>query len=100
MGAFVLGIVLFAVCIALSIALHEAGHMLTAKAFGMRVRRFFLGFGPTLASTKKGETEYGIAALPFGGFCDIAGMTAMDDLSAEEKPHACLLYTSPSPRDD
>ena len=93
MGAFVLGIALFAVCIALSIALHEAGHMLTAKAFGMRVRRFFLGFGPTLASTKKGETEYGIAALPFGGFCDIAGMTAMDDLSAEEEPHA--MYRKP-----
>lgn len=91
MGAFVLGIVLFAVCIALSIGLHEAGHMLVAKAFGMRVRRFFLGFGPTLVSAKKGETEYGVAALPFGGFCDIAGMTAMDELTEEEKPHAMYL---------
>ena len=93
MPAFVFGIVLFALCIALSIALHEAGHMLTAKAFGMRVRRFFLGFGPTVASVKRGETEYGLAALPFGGFCDIAGMTAMDPLTAEEEPHA--MYRKP-----
>lgn len=93
MGAFVTGIVLFALCIAASIALHEAGHMLTAKAFGMRVRRFFIGFGPTLVSTEKGGTEYGIAALPFGGFCDIVGMTAMDPLTAEEEPHA--MYRKP-----
>ena len=93
MPAFVFGIVLFALCIALSIALHEAGHMLTAKAFGMRVRRFFIGFGPTVTSVKRGETEYGIAALPFGGFCDIAGMTAMDPLTEEEKPHA--MYRKP-----
>ena len=93
MGAFVTGIVLFALCIAASIALHEAGHMLTAKAFGMRVRRFFIGFGPALVSTEKGGTEYGIAALPFGGFCDIVGMTAMDSLTAEEEPHA--MYRKP-----
>ena len=93
MGPFILGIVAFAVCIAVSIALHEAGHMLTAKAFGMRVRRFFVGFGPKLVSVKKGETEYGIAALPFGGFCDIAGMTAMDPLTPEEEPHA--MYRKP-----
>lgn len=93
MPAFIFGIVLFALCIALSIALHEAGHMLTAKAFGMRVRRFFLGFGPTVASVKRGETEYGIAALPFGGFCDIAGMTAMDPLTPEEEPRA--MYRKP-----
>lgn len=93
MAAFILGIVAFALCIAASIALHEAGHMLTAKAFGMRVRRYFIGFGPTIVSTKKGGTEYGIAALPFGGFCDIAGMTAMDPLTAEEEPHA--MYKKP-----
>jgi len=59
----------------------------------MRVRRFFLGFGPTVASVKRGETEYGIAALPFGGFCDIAGMTAMDPLTPEEEPRA--MYRKP-----
>ncbi|EFK53710.1 site-2 protease family protein [Corynebacterium genitalium ATCC 33030] len=88
-----LGVVVFALCIALSIALHEAGHMLTAKAFGMRVRRYFIGFGPTLVSKKVGETEYGLAALPFGGFCDIAGMTAMDPLTPEEEPYA--MYRKP-----
>ena len=88
MGA--LGIVLFALGIAVSIALHEAGHMFTARAFGMRVRRYFIGFGPTVWSTKRGHTEYGIAALPFGGFCDIAGMTALDPVTEEEAPHAMV----------
>lgn len=68
--------------------------MFTARAFGMRVRRFFIGFGPTLWSTTRGkpgdETEYGIAALPFGGFCDIAGMTAMDPVTPEEAPRAMV----------
>lgn len=88
MGA--VGILAFALAIALSIALHEAGHMFTARAFGMRVRRYFIGFGPTVWSTTRGHTEYGIAALPFGGFCDIAGMTAMDPLTPEEAPHAMV----------
>lgn len=86
----VLGIIIFALAITASIALHEAGHMFTARAFGMKVRRFFIGFGPTVASTTRGGTEYGLAALPFGGFCDIAGMTAMDPVSAEEAPHAMV----------
>ena len=88
MGA--LGILAFALAIAASIALHEAGHMFTARAFGMRVRRYFIGFGPTVWSTTKSDTEYGLAALPFGGFCDIAGMTAMDPLTPEEEPHAMV----------
>ena len=64
--------------------------MFTARAFGMRVRRYFIGFGPTVWSTTKGNTEYGLAALPFGGFCDIAGMTALDPLTPEEEPHAMV----------
>lgn len=89
-----LGILLFAIGIGVTVALHEAGHMLTARAFGMRVRRFFVGFGPTVASFRKGNTEYGFAALPLGGFCDIAGMTSMDDsLNPEEEPHA--MYKKP-----
>lgn len=86
----VLGILAFVLAIAASIALHEAGHMFTARAFGMRVRRYFIGFGPTLWSTTKGGTEYGVAALPFGGFCDIAGMTAMDPVTPEETPYAMV----------
>jgi membrane-associated protease RseP (regulator of RpoE activity) len=78
---FVLGVVLFALGIGVSLALHEAGHMYSAKAFGMKVRRYFIGFGPTLFSFRRGETEYGLKAIPAGGFCDIAGMTALEELS-------------------
>ena len=85
---FVLGVVLFALGIAVSIALHEAGHMYAAKAFGMRVRRYFIGFGPSVFSFRRGETEYGLKAIPAGGFCDIAGMTALDEVTPEEAPRA------------
>lgn len=84
---YAVGVILFALGIAASIALHEAGHMVAARSFGMRVRRYFIGFGPTLWSTTKGHTEYGLKAVPFGGFCDIAGMTAMDPYAEDEKPY-------------
>jgi membrane-associated protease RseP (regulator of RpoE activity) len=77
--AYVLGIVLFALAILVSVCLHEAGHMLTAKAFGMKVTKYFAGFGPTLWSFRRGETEYGIKAIPLGGFVKIVGMTPQDD---------------------
>jgi membrane-associated protease RseP (regulator of RpoE activity) len=86
--AYIIGVVLFALGICLSVGLHEAGHMLTAKMFGMRVRRYFIGFGPKVFSFKRGETEYGLKWIPFGGFCDIAGMTAMDEVTPEEAPRA------------
>jgi membrane-associated protease RseP (regulator of RpoE activity) len=86
--SFWLGVLLFAVGIGVSIALHEAGHMWTAKAFGMTVRRYFIGFGPTIFSWRRGETEYGLKAIPAGGFCDIAGMTALDPVTVDERPHA------------
>lgn len=93
--ANVLGIVLFALGIGITVALHEAGHMFTARAFGMRVRRYFIGFGPRVASFTRGHTEYGLAAFPVGGFCDIAGMTAQDEfLTEEEQPYA--MYTKPA----
>lgn len=82
---FVLGVVLFAVAIGISIALHEAGHMYSAKAFGMKVRRYFIGFGPTVFSFRRGETEYGLKAIPAGGFCDIAGMTSLEELTDPEE---------------
>jgi uncharacterized Zn-binding protein involved in type VI secretion len=77
--SYLLGVVLFALAILISVSLHEAGHMLTAKAFGMKVTRYFVGFGPTLWSFKRGETEYGIKGIPLGGFCKIVGMTPQDD---------------------
>ena len=85
---WVLGVVLFALCILLSVALHECGHMWAARATGMKVRRYFVGFGPTLWSTRRGETEYGIKAVPLGGFCDIAGMTSVDELRPDEEDRA------------
>ena len=78
---FAIGVVLFALAILLSVALHECGHMWVARATGMKVRRYFVGFGPTLWSTRRpnklGETEYGLKAVPLGGFLPTA-----DDLSA------------------
>jgi membrane-associated protease RseP (regulator of RpoE activity) len=89
---FGIGIALFAFAILVSVALHECGHMWVARATGMKVRRYFVGFGPTLWSTnrpnKLGSTEYGIKAVPLGGFCDIAGMTAVEDLRPEDEPYA------------
>jgi membrane-associated protease RseP (regulator of RpoE activity) len=89
---FVLGIVLFALAILLSVALHECGHMWVARATGMKVRRYFVGFGPTLWSTRRpnklGDTEYGVKAVPLGGFCDIAGMTSVEELTPDERPYA------------
>lgn len=92
MLAYIIGVVLFALGIGLAVALHEAGHMLTAKAFGMKVRRYFIGFGPKIFSFRRGETEYGLKAIPAGGFCDIAGMTALDEVTPEEAPKAMWRY--------
>jgi membrane-associated protease RseP (regulator of RpoE activity) len=85
---FALGVALFALAILISVALHECGHMWVARATGMKVRRYFVGFGPTLWSTRRGETEYGVKAVPLGGFCDIAGMTTVEDLAPDEQDRA------------
>jgi membrane-associated protease RseP (regulator of RpoE activity) len=87
--ALVFGIVVFALGILISVCLHEAGHMGTAKAFGMKVTRYFVGFGPTLWSFRRGETEYGVKALPLGGFVKIVGMTPQDDdVAPGDEPRA------------
>lgn len=85
---FVFGVVAFAAALLISVALHECGHMWVARATGMKVRRYFVGFGPTLWSTRRGETEYGVKAIPAGGFCDIAGMTVVEDLAPDERDRA------------
>lgn len=85
---FIVGIVLFALAILVSVALHECGHMWVARATGMKVRRYFVGFGPTLWSTRRGETEYGVKGVPLGGFCDIAGMTPVEELEPDEHDRA------------
>ncbi|MET7315661.1 M50 family metallopeptidase [Streptomyces thermodiastaticus] len=70
----ILGIVVFVIGLLFSIAWHELGHLSTAKLFGIRVPQYMVGFGPTLWSRKKGETEYGIKAIPFGGYIRMIGM--------------------------
>ncbi|MFF8964789.1 M50 family metallopeptidase [Streptomyces globisporus] len=70
----VLGIAVFVVGLLFSIAWHELGHLSTAKMFGIRVPQYMVGFGPTLWSKKKGDTEYGIKAIPAGGYIRMIGM--------------------------
>ena len=72
-------VVLFVVGVIVAIMIHEWGHFVTARRFGMRADRFFLGFGPTLWSTHRGETEYGVKLLPAGGFVRIKGMSPDDE---------------------
>jgi membrane-associated protease RseP (regulator of RpoE activity) len=89
----VVGCVVFAVGIIISIALHEAGHMWSAKAFGMKVTRYFIGFGPTLFSFRRGVTEYGVKAIPAGAFVKIVGMTPQDDdVAPEDEKRAMWRY--------
>ncbi|MGN6816233.1 MAG: M50 family metallopeptidase [Solirubrobacterales bacterium] len=70
------------------IILHEAGHYVAAKATGMRVERFFLFFGPTIWSFKRGETEYGVKAIPIGGYVKITGMNPEEDVPPEHEENA------------
>jgi membrane-associated protease RseP (regulator of RpoE activity) len=86
--AFLLGIVIFIIALLASVMLHELGHFLTAKKFGMRVTQFFIGFGKTLWSTFRGETEYGVKALPLGGFVKITGMTSLEEVDAADEPRS------------
>lgn len=74
-----IAIIAFVVVLVVCVLVHELGHLLTAKAFGMRADRYFVGFGPTLWSTRRGETEYGLKAFPLGGFVSIRGMTPLDE---------------------
>ncbi|WP_300429267.1 site-2 protease family protein [uncultured Nocardioides sp.] len=71
---YLLGVVLFVGAILVSIGLHELGHMIPAKRFGGKVTQYFIGFGPTVWSRQVGETEYGLKAIPLGGYVKIVGM--------------------------
>ncbi len=71
---YALGVVLFAVGIAVSIGLHEVGHLAPAKRFGVKVTQYFVGFGRTVFSVRRGETEYGLKAIPLGGYVKLVGM--------------------------
>ncbi|MBO1765291.1 site-2 protease family protein [Allobranchiibius sp. GilTou38] len=71
---FLLGVVLMVIGVAISIALHELGHMAPAKKFGVKVTQYMIGFGPTVFSRRRGETEYGVKAIPLGGYIRMVGM--------------------------
>lgn len=88
---------LFILGLIVAIMLHEWGHFATARRFGMRAERFFLGFGPTLWSTRVGETEYGVKAIPAGGFVRIAGMLPSDQRQA---PVAEAVFDAEAVADD
>ena len=71
---FICGVVLMFIGIAASIALHEVGHLVPAKLFNVRVPQYMIGFGKTIFSRRKGETEYGFKAIPLGGYISMIGM--------------------------
>jgi membrane-associated protease RseP (regulator of RpoE activity) len=83
--SFLLGVVIFVLALLISVMLHEAGHFLTAKKFHMKVTQFFVGFGQTIWSWRRGETEYGVKVLPLGGFVKITGMTALEDVDPADE---------------
>ncbi|MEI7540618.1 MAG: M50 family metallopeptidase [Actinomycetes bacterium] len=90
----IIGILSFVVALLLSVMIHEFGHFIMAKRFGMKVSEFFLGFGAKLWSTKRGETEFGIKAIPAGGYCKIEGMVPGDEMPAGEESRAFYLAKS------
>jgi membrane-associated protease RseP (regulator of RpoE activity) len=71
---YTLGVLIFALGLLLSIALHEIGHMVPAKKFGVKVTQYMVGFGPTVWSRRRGDTEYGLKAVPLGGYIRMIGM--------------------------
>lgn len=71
---YILGVLVVVIGLAVSIGLHELGHLWPAKAFGVRVGQWMIGFGPTLFSFRRGETEYGVKAIPLGGYISMSGM--------------------------
>ena len=84
----IIGILAFVVALLLSVMIHEFGHFITAKRYGMKVSEFFLGFGTRIWSTKRGETEFGLKAIPAGGYCKIEGMAPGDVMPEGEESRA------------
>jgi len=89
---FILGVVFVAVGIAVSIALHEVGHLVPAKLFKVRVTKYMIGFGPTLWSRRKGETEYGVKAVPLGGYVSMIGMYPPNKEDGSVRPSSTGMF--------
>ena len=90
----ILGILAFVVALLLSVMVHEFGHYITARKFNMKVTEFFLGFGKRIWSFREGETEYGIKAIPAGGYCKISGMTPDEVMEPGEESRAFYIARS------
>jgi len=91
----VVGVLAFVVALLISVMIHEAGHYLTAKRFGMKVTEFFLGFGARIWSIRRGETEFGIKSIPAGGYCKIVGMAPGEEVAPEDQHRRFLSGTVP-----
>ncbi|MBU3734735.1 MAG: site-2 protease family protein [Candidatus Planktophila sp.] len=83
-----LGILAFVVALLFSVMVHEFGHYITARKFGMWVSEFFVGFGKRIWSIQRGETEFGVKAIPAGGYCKIEGMAPNDEMPVGEENRA------------
>lgn len=83
-----LGLVIFIAAILIVVMIHESGHFFVAKAFNFKATKYFIGFGPTIWSTTRGETEYGVKALPLGGFVKIIGMNPYEEIAPEDEPRS------------
>jgi len=83
-----LGILAFVVALLLSVMIHEFGHYITARRYGMWVSEFFVGFGKKIWSVQRGETEFGVKTIPAGGYCKIEGMSPSDQLPEGEQERA------------
>jgi membrane-associated protease RseP (regulator of RpoE activity) len=91
-----LGVVAFVIALLGTVMVHEAGHFLTAKRYGMKATQFFVGFGPTLWSRHRGETEYGVKVILLGGYVRITGYTPLEKLDPADERRA--FYRQPAPR--
>jgi membrane-associated protease RseP (regulator of RpoE activity) len=81
-------LLLFIAILVAIVMLHELGHFVTAKRAGMKVTEYFVGFGPRLWSVRRGETEYGVKAIPAGGYVRITGFTALEEVAPEDEARA------------
>lgn len=93
---FIVGVLILAIGVAVSIALHEVGHLVPAKAFGVRVPQYMIGFGKTLFSRRRGETEYGLKAIPLGGYISMIGMyppSTATDVDGKVKASSTGMFT-------
>lgn len=90
-----LDVLIVVAALVLMVMLHEFGHFVTAKASGMKVTEFFFGFGPRLWSIRRGETEYGVKAIPAGGYVRIVGMTSLEEVAPEDEARSYREATFP-----